>query len=201
MGAQNFWHVAEGLNIREVYEKLRDDAISEYGHDPYNGTISTCNLSGRPMKVFGEYKKSNETAMMKWIAEDEDYGVKGTARYIDLGIIGYKVRELKKINHAPTAEFKMRFCVVEIDYSRGNKVLKYYENKKEADTMAMIGVMSGRNLQVEKRHVNVKPTASSVTTTFSVTEKMYKTKPKLQDNSGRIVVPIHRYLLYGWASS
>lgn len=41
MGAHNFHITSRGESPEEAYEKAVDDAYYEYGHDPYNGTIST----------------------------------------------------------------------------------------------------------------------------------------------------------------
>lgn len=41
MGACSFINRGRGKSARQVYDNLVDNAESEYGHDPYNGTIST----------------------------------------------------------------------------------------------------------------------------------------------------------------
>lgn len=41
MGAHNFSDQAKGKNINQAYRNACDSATYEYGHDPYNGTIST----------------------------------------------------------------------------------------------------------------------------------------------------------------
>jgi hypothetical protein len=41
MGACNFNTRAKGKTAREAYETAVREAQYEYGHDPYNGTIST----------------------------------------------------------------------------------------------------------------------------------------------------------------
>lgn len=41
MGASSFTVKGRGETAKEVFNDLVEEAISEYGHDPYNGTIST----------------------------------------------------------------------------------------------------------------------------------------------------------------
>ena len=41
MGAHNFHTQAYGVTAGEAYRDAVDQALYEYGHDPYNGTIST----------------------------------------------------------------------------------------------------------------------------------------------------------------
>ena len=83
MGAQNFVNRASGKRASEAYDKLYEEAVYEYGHDPYNGTISTCDM-GRCTLSFKEYKEENEVKAYDHIKE-MGYGVKWTANYIDLG--------------------------------------------------------------------------------------------------------------------
>lgn len=41
MGATFFYETGRGFSMKEAYSYLVEDAISEHGHDRYNGTIST----------------------------------------------------------------------------------------------------------------------------------------------------------------
>ena len=43
MGSTTFYHKRTAPNMKEAYNQLVEDAIDEYGNDPYNGTISTTN--------------------------------------------------------------------------------------------------------------------------------------------------------------
>jgi hypothetical protein len=50
MGATNIHYQAskkQYKSAREAYQSLREEESYEYGHDPYNGTISTCTLEGK----------------------------------------------------------------------------------------------------------------------------------------------------------
>ncbi len=50
MGATNIHYTASKKihkSARAAYQSLREEESYEYGHDPYNGTITTCSLEGR----------------------------------------------------------------------------------------------------------------------------------------------------------
>ena len=50
MGATNIHYEAskkQYKSAREAYLSLREEESYEYGHDPYNGTITTCSLEGK----------------------------------------------------------------------------------------------------------------------------------------------------------
>jgi len=47
MGANSIHYDAskkQYKSAREAYQLLREEETYEHGHDPYNGTISTCSL-------------------------------------------------------------------------------------------------------------------------------------------------------------
>ena len=43
MGSTTFYHKRTASSMKEAYNESVEDAIDEYGNDPYNGTISTTN--------------------------------------------------------------------------------------------------------------------------------------------------------------
>jgi len=50
MGATSIHYEASKKNYtsaREAYQSLREEEQYEHGHDPYNGTITTCSLEGK----------------------------------------------------------------------------------------------------------------------------------------------------------
>ena len=50
MGATNIHYSASKKtysSAREAYKALREEAVYEYGPNPYSGTIATCTLKGR----------------------------------------------------------------------------------------------------------------------------------------------------------
>ena len=75
MGATNFGNLAVGRykNASQAYNDLVENAIYDYGHDPYNGTISTTNgfrmHNDNPRygtKAFGKWKNKMLDVAEKW---------------------------------------------------------------------------------------------------------------------------------------
>lgn len=85
MGACNFIAFGKGKTAREAFDMLVDEALYVYGHDAYNGTISTTSLSRKPVKVIR--KRFTEKAIEEAykVAEDDGWGEKWESRAIDLG--------------------------------------------------------------------------------------------------------------------
>lgn len=85
MGATNFIDFRVGKTKEDAFRALVEEAEWEYGHDPYNGTISTTSLSRKPVKVIR--KRYTEKAMQEAIdvAEADDWGEKWESRAIDCG--------------------------------------------------------------------------------------------------------------------
>ena len=85
MGACNFIEFGWGKTKEEAFKALVHEALYQYGHDPYNGTISTTGLSRKPAKVIR--KRYTEKAMREAVdvAEADDWGEKWESRVIDCG--------------------------------------------------------------------------------------------------------------------
>lgn len=57
MGAQSFITRQRGANASRAFQLAQETAVSEYGNDVYNGTISTCNAF---KDVTSEFNRSNK---------------------------------------------------------------------------------------------------------------------------------------------
>jgi len=84
MEAQSFTHEVEAKTAAIAFDKLKQKALYEHGYCTYNGTISTCDL-GKCMKTFDKPSAENIAAAYEFI-ENDDYGKKWVAQYIDLGV-------------------------------------------------------------------------------------------------------------------
>ena len=86
MGACNFIDFKAAKTAQQAFDALVREAQYEYGHDPYNGTISTTSLSRRPARSVGQ-KTFGPRAERKAldIAESDGWGEKWEARVIDCG--------------------------------------------------------------------------------------------------------------------
>lgn len=200
MGAQNFSIVGYGTSPREVFDGLVQDAEYEYGHDSYNGTISTCSL-GRMKKVADKYTKSVDDKAHK-IIEDEDYGEKWEARVLDLGVVRYELYSAKKVTHKAkrVAEYRQRFVVLNIDPFGKDKVVSHFATKKEADDEALrlIAKYPKNDYAVAKRSININ-NGDDIVTDFKTEKKIRASKPKSVPK-GSILREVHKYVFYGWAA-
>lgn len=85
MGACNFITFGKGRTAREAFNALVQEAEYDYGHDPYNGTISTTSLSRKPVKVIRKrYTPKAQQEAVK-VAEKDGWGEKWESRVIDCG--------------------------------------------------------------------------------------------------------------------
>lgn len=85
MGACNFIEFGWGKTKEEAFNALVREAEWEYGHDPYNGTISTTSLSRKPVKVIRKrYTPKAQQEAVK-VAEKDGWGEKWESRVIDCG--------------------------------------------------------------------------------------------------------------------
>lgn len=61
----------------QAYRELVDEALYEYGHDPYSGTIATCELQGKISKPKDDeaFDKQLDAIHKRdcWYYEDDEY--------------------------------------------------------------------------------------------------------------------------------
>ena len=85
MGACNFIEFGWGRTKEEAFAGLVADAVYEYGHSAYNGTISTTELSRKPARVIRKRytRKAQQEAIE--VADADGWGEKWESRVIDCG--------------------------------------------------------------------------------------------------------------------
>lgn len=86
MGACNFIEFGKGKTARSAFNRLVAEAEWAYGHDPYNGTISTTRLVDAFPKPVAEEWSAEARQAAKDYAASRDYGEKRESRAIDCGI-------------------------------------------------------------------------------------------------------------------
>lgn len=199
MGAINFVEeVTTTGTVQDAFDRLVSEYEREYGERAYNGTISTCNLGSCKLS-FDKYSESNYKKAQKYIT-DNHYGSKWIADYIDLGVVGYKLITVKKEFLKNKPEYKLRFVVSKYSNFEKIKTTFYYLTKIEADEKALsLTLDSGVEHIVSKEYVLVNNSKSDCSR-FYVDNKIYKNKPKLKPMRNRKVIPIKKYLFFGWAS-
>jgi hypothetical protein len=84
MGACNFITFGWGKTKEDAFKALVREAEWEYGHDPYNGTISTTSL-GRTVATIRKRYTPKAQADAVAFAEKDDWGKKWESRAIDCG--------------------------------------------------------------------------------------------------------------------
>ena len=80
MGATNIHYTVSKQKFTsaiEAYRELVDEALYEYGHDPYSGTIATCELQGKISKPKDDeaYEKQLDAIHKRdcWYYEDDTH--------------------------------------------------------------------------------------------------------------------------------
>lgn len=199
MGATNFIEeVTTTGTVRMAFDSLVVGYEREYGERSYNGTISTCSL-GNCKLFFDKYSEINYKKAQKYIV-DNHYGHKGSADYIDLGIVGYKLVTVKKELLKNKPEYKLRFVVLTYKCFEKVQTNFNYSTKTEADEKALtLTLESGVAHIVSKEYVLVNNSKSDCSI-FYIANKVYKNKPNLKPMKNRKVLPIRKYLFFGWAS-
>lgn len=204
MGAMSFYETGKGRNAREVYNALCEEAIAEYGHDGYNGTISTTMLRNYQQRTIAKvYTKQAEKDAYEY-AMRADFGEKWTADYLDLGVCEYLVRTIKKVRVPKDApKYEMRYVVMESNADPRNTkaVLAAVSTKEEAEKIATDYGMTHRpdvsGLSIYKRKWLVSGTEE--VERFEISTKSYQKKPARLPK-GATVEEIHMYAFYGWAA-
>lgn len=194
MGATNFCIIQQGRDVHKVFEQLITEARNEYGNDPYNGTISTCSLRGAPAKSFETYKPANEKEAVDYV-QRHNYGDKWVANYIDLGICGYEIIEVSRNRRDNTASFaKMHVVYDEMGHAICHEKQLKVAKEKAVDYALKYGC------DVFIRYEYVKTEGSSTICEYSCKKTFSETKPRVQENQRRRIVPVHKYMFYGWAA-
>lgn len=201
MGATNFIESIDATSARDGYEALCRQAEFECGHDPYNGTISTCGFYGVAHTTGERHTKTSEKKAMA-IIEREDYGRKREARAIDCGVVGYRIDKMVKVPHTKADAIFQTVFTVRVTRYDGSTVDEG-DYKTQAEANARLSAILPRYVkadavEVVKRSKKVKG-KSTVATRYERQSRIAKTKPKTTPK-GTVVTPIHHYIYYGWAA-
>lgn len=199
MGASNFYYIAEGTDYRQVFRELVDEASFMYGHEDYNGTISTTDLSRRtPHKIADRYTATAEKKALAY-CEKVGWGKKWESRVLDLGITGYEISSFVKVPHTTAdAQFQTRYVVMADD-----RVLGEYKTAAEARKALEAALTRPSNSGVDgfrvvkaARNINHGKTTACA---YERKTRITKTRPK-KVPAGATVREVHSWMFYGWAS-
>lgn len=194
MGADSFVVKDSGRSVSEVFNKLVEDAVYEFGNDCYNGTIATCDL-GRCIKSFDTYDKDNET-FAKYIIKEHHNGVKGRADYIDLGVCGYEEVTIKRTKMKVDIKTETRYGVFDEVCEKLVHRDAHFETPAEAEAFAKEWSKKGCDCNIVK--FKRKISGNDIIVKYTTETKRTEKKPRKKKNTE--IYPIHRYVFYGYAS-
>lgn len=199
MGATNFFETGVGTNPKEVFSELCQEALREYGNDPYSGTIATTSLRNYQQCKIAETYSEKSADMAYEYARKHDFGEKWTSDYLDLGVKEYQITTVKKVRvpkGSQTAKYQMVFAVVEEGTER---TLENFSVKAAAEAFAE--KYCGQHhvsVQICKRKKLV--SGSETLERFEATTRIQKKKPARVPKGAR-VDEVHVYAFYGWAAT
>lgn len=181
MGACSFTTRASGNTMSEAYRNAVDDAETEYGHDSYNGTIST--TSGF-VDVTQDFKRSGDT-----LSAFVDKTIDGASKWgrcfgictEEPVVNNNKVKS--KVDHVITKGTR-KWTLEYVVYTCGENKIKSFPTKTEAIKFA-------RNYSEKNKtdvFINMEKRVSGNATVAKVS---YKSSNKEKPG---------RYLFYGWAA-
>lgn len=194
MGAMRFCVVENGRNASEVFDRLAEEARLEYGNDSYNGTISTCSLCEKPSKTYSTYSAKVEDEAYRFI-ESQNYGEKWVANYIDLGVCGYELVEIKRKGRKSDAKFQMMYNI----YNESGKIVGSEKIKASAEHKAMeYALKADEQVIIKKEQTAVR--GDSRVCDVAIERKFFEKKPRIPRAPGKELVAIHKYMFYGLAA-
>ena len=206
MGACNFIEFCKAATAHEAFDALVSDAEFQYGHDTYNGTISTTRLSRRSPKVVRKQYTEKARDEATKIAERDGWGEKWESRILDLGIVGWEVSTYEKTPRTSQIAAKVSYQTFYVGYAddkeiccektaaaakqrvidhmerNGHGVVERYQVRKESRCLKDGKVMSGNRVD---------------TRSFEMVRKTRVTKSKPKNRNAKA---IHVWAFYGWAS-
>lgn len=196
MGAISFFESTKGINARNAYDELVQQAVAKHGYDSYNGTISTTD----GFMVVKKYDKFSNTKKVQNEVEKTytnyiNRGGGGDCFCIDRGVVGYLRKELITTTKKATAKYKMMYALV--GYI-GEKVYKTADTVKELQEYYKELVEMGKteDMKIVKRSIQV--SGEETCKEFRVVRKEFASKPKATKNTISID-EIHQYDFFGWA--
>lgn len=191
MGAVSFHKEFETSRpVLQEIGKMQERARVRYGDDPYNGSISTCYLIHRPVKLADEYSKKVDEKADAYIERD-NWGKKCEISVLDLGVCGYEKVTVKKKAIASKRKTKVVYAL----RTENEKFIRSYEVKEKAvDAMMRYASEHQEWCYINKETCMIEGTPTIMEAV--VTKRKFKSKPKDMTN----VYPIHKYVIYGFAA-
>ena len=210
MGGISFTDWIDAVDAKTGFKQLVETATFSYGHDPYNGTISTCSM-GELVKSFSGKADNNKKAIERYLYQNDQQFVKYKANYIDCGIVGYVEYALcSTVQNRGTAKHGYRLMYSDnrlpVNTAAQASLLHYlnqtvYSTKAEAMLGLKQVIESGLYGFDTQYYITAAACANLIYAQSKWTEvrrsnRVLKT-PKKQ---GGVIKPIHRYVFFGIAA-
>lgn len=203
MGANKYTETEKGTNIRDIFNKLVQEAKNYNGNDSYNGTISTTQL-GHKINLPKEILK-NEKNLNNYIYDEKNDSLlfyeKRQTGYADLGVSHYEafvpnwIEDLQKpkIEKGVKTLSIFSISIKREDYGTGKRYATLGEAKKAAKEYSM---SSKDDVTVYKHRSNG---TKYILGHFKLTSdgKEYKSA---RTSKNKLYLPINEYIFFVYAA-
>lgn len=198
MGSAYFVCSGVGATESEAFNKLVDEAIIEYGNDCYNGTISTTTLRGRKRTPWGDKTTLTDAEFKKlynylYSADIADSINKWECWYEKAGCLGSKEYTME---YSENWQNSSKGYIIEV-FTRHTRVQRTIcKTKQEAQKTAKKYAFD----MGFKGSVRIE-TANGTTIAEWYPKVTRQSKRQLKPkNEKHWVLPLNRYLFFGWAA-
>jgi len=194
MGHIEIRSIVEGTSPSKAFNKKVDEDAAYYGHqEGYSGHFNAFEgLSKYRKQLVSSNEKFTKTIANKAekiinkAVDEQDFPC-DTCYYIDLGIVGYQVRTIKKI----TTKGSYKEIKYVVRRENDERFIQSFKNVTQAKSFAKKYAENNSVSTIVKREF-ANPTIES----YVVEEKVVKTKPTTKTKK---VEPVHKYYFFGFA--
>jgi hypothetical protein len=198
MGACSFRHSIIAKTASEGFNDLYEEAISEYGHDSYNGKISTTEL-GRCVKTFDKPTKTAIKEAEKLADDKLGECCKRQAYYMNLGLVKMELTTVdSKRGTYMKPQYKEQYvCYVSEGWRIKENEVAAKDTLKAAKEFAInYALKNGKEVDIRKERKLVK--GETTVGQIVITRRVIKTIPKNIKPNQRIE-KYYQFLFFGWA--
>ena len=187
-----------GAKINDVFEEIRERDRELYGSDYYSGSFGSAHLA-RTRTISKLYSKESEKIALRYLKEEEEndssYG--NEIQGLDLGIVGYDIITVQKVKATgKPPKYVMQYCIYKDGYKdeRPFKTYDISDRKIAEEKLLELGIHYPFATMTKEP---ILESGSSTITSIKVTSKRVTKEPK-KIPAKATLLPIHKYLFYGW---
>ena len=199
MGSRFISRTIESTNVNAGYDFIREEDARRFGEDYYSGAFGSTNLGRVKTLTDGMHTKDILKKANSIIDEEMENGSNwgNVVKGLDLGIVGYDIVTIKKESNKAKSPVYETYYIVYSSYSDSAKKLFKSKVKKEAEEKLISYGFDYPNAILIKEPILV--SGSSIVTSLNRTVKRVTKKPTKIPAKAK-VIPIHKYIFYGWVS-